>query len=201
MKRSKRTGSHLFFIEFIIVLFFFLIVSTVCLRLFAQAHGITQRADALSHAQAAAASVAAAVEDILAEDPSISSQKADSRTTSADSSDISDGATADPDHAKNLLQTAAGYLPGASLSALPDDPSGQEGIIIFYDKEFQTCAADDARYLLTAAVEMMSGQDGQVESGKAMESLHISVTDYDHAPVYELTVALHRPATREEALQ
>ena len=33
MKRNDRAGSHLFFIEFIIVLFFFLIVSTVCLRL------------------------------------------------------------------------------------------------------------------------------------------------------------------------
>ncbi len=62
MKKNARTGSRLFFIEFLIVLFFFLIISTVCLRLFAKAHLITQRADALSHAQAAAASVAAAVE-------------------------------------------------------------------------------------------------------------------------------------------
>ena len=41
--------SRLFFIEFLIVLFFFLIISTVCLRLFAHA---------LSHAQAEAASAA-----------------------------------------------------------------------------------------------------------------------------------------------
>lgn len=62
MSRKTRTGSRLFFIEFLIVLFFFLIVSTVCLKLFTRAHLITQRANALSHAQAAAASVAAAIE-------------------------------------------------------------------------------------------------------------------------------------------
>lgn len=181
MKRNNRTGSQLFFIEFIIVLFFFLIVSTVCLRLFARAHGITQRADALSHAQAAAASVAAVVEDVLSEnanDPGMSG--------------------------KDILESVAGYLPGASLSALPDDPSASEGLVIFYDKEFQTCAADNARYLLTAALEPADGQNGsdhtagQNETG---ETLTVSVTDYDHTPVYELSAAFHRPMTREEALQ
>ena len=120
MKENKRTGSHLFFIEFIIVLFFFLIVSTVCLRLFARAHGITQRADALSHAQAAAASVAAAMEDVLTASSGSSSEKA----TAADAM-------------KNTLESVAEYLPGASLSSLPDDPSGREGLIIFYDKTFK----------------------------------------------------------------
>ncbi len=168
MKRNDRTGSHLFFIEFIIVLFFFLIVSTVCLRLFARAHGITQRADALSHAQAAAESVAAAVEE------SISAGAADEGTSE-----------------ESLLQTAAEILPGASLSALPDDPTQREGLVIFYNKEFQTCTADEARYLLTAAIDPQ-GQD---------ETLNVSVTDHDHAPVYELSVTFHRSATRKEALQ
>lgn len=62
MKRNSRTGSRLFFIEFLIVLFFFLIISTVCLRLFTRAHTITQRSDALSHAQTVASSVAAVIE-------------------------------------------------------------------------------------------------------------------------------------------
>lgn len=62
MKRNPKTGSHLFFIEFLIVLFFFLIISTVCLRLFARAHTITQRSEALSHAQTTASSVAAVIE-------------------------------------------------------------------------------------------------------------------------------------------
>ena len=38
-------------------------------------------------------------------------------------------------------------------------------------------------------------RDGQAET------LEISVTDYDHAPVYELSATLHRPTTRKEALQ
>ncbi len=203
MDRNNRTGSHLFFIEFIIVLFFFLIVSTVCLRLFARAHGITQQADALSHAQAAAASVAAVVEDILADET-------DNMIT---------------------LQSAAECLPGAALATLPENSSGQEGLSIFYDKDFQPCTADEARYLLTATLESANGPDRQGESAgqdeqsepseqneqiglieqneqsnpadqsKSVETLFISVTDYDHAPVYELSVALYRPMTRKEALQ
>lgn len=182
MDRNNRTGSHLFFIEFIIVLFFFLIVSTVCLRLFARAHGITQQADALSHAQAAAASVAAVVEDILA----------DSGKKSADGDLLS---------AENLLQTAAEYLPGASLSTLPDDPSNREGLVIFYDRDFQTCAADDARYLLMAALDPADSLGESAGQSKSMRTLFISVTDYDHAPVYELSIALYHPMTRKEALQ
>lgn len=175
MNKNNRTGSHLFFIEFIIVLFFFLIVSTVCLRLFANAHGITQRADALSHAQAAAASVAAVAEDAL----------------SGADAQIENERTEPIDNPKILLKTIAEYLPGASVSALPEDSSGQEGLVIFYDRDFQTCTADEARYLLSATV----GEDGHEET------LDISVTDYDHAPVYGLSVTLHRATTRKEALQ
>lgn len=61
MDRNSRTGSRLFLIEFLIVLFFFLIISTVCLRLFARAHAITMKANALSGAQTRAASVAAVI--------------------------------------------------------------------------------------------------------------------------------------------
>lgn len=50
--------SRLFFLEFLIVLFFFLIISTVCIRLFAQAKAISDRAESLSQAQTAAASAA-----------------------------------------------------------------------------------------------------------------------------------------------
>ena len=61
MEKNPGKGSHLFFIEFLIVLFFFLIISTVCLRVFAKAHMITQRSEALSHAQTASSSVAALI--------------------------------------------------------------------------------------------------------------------------------------------
>ena len=62
MKKQNRTGSRLFFIEFLIVLFFFLIVSAVCLKLFAHAHQITERAEALSRGQAFAASIVEVLE-------------------------------------------------------------------------------------------------------------------------------------------
>ena len=55
---SNHSGTRLFFIEFLIVLFFFLIISTVCLRLFVQSHSMTKRTEELFQAQEAAASVA-----------------------------------------------------------------------------------------------------------------------------------------------
>lgn len=58
MKKQHSGNSRLFFIEFLIVLFFFLIISTVCLKLFVKAHQITQHAEDLSHAQTLAASAA-----------------------------------------------------------------------------------------------------------------------------------------------
>lgn len=62
MDRQAPGRSHLFFIEFLIVLFFFLIISTACLRVFAAAYKVTQNADALAHAQTTAASIAEVLE-------------------------------------------------------------------------------------------------------------------------------------------
>ena len=56
---SNHSGTRLFFIEF---LFFFLIISTVCLRLFVQSHSMTKRTEELFQAQEAAASVAELLE-------------------------------------------------------------------------------------------------------------------------------------------
>lgn len=61
-KRRPQTGYGLFFIEFIIALFFFLLIGTICIRVFVYAHQVTQKADALSHAQALSASLAEAIE-------------------------------------------------------------------------------------------------------------------------------------------
>lgn len=58
MKKQHSGNSRLFFIEFLIVLFFFLIISTVCLKMFVKAHQITQHAEDLSHTQTLAASAA-----------------------------------------------------------------------------------------------------------------------------------------------
>lgn len=63
MNKKYRTGPNLFFIEFIIALFFFLIVSTICVRVFAHAHLTTLNAEALSCAQTISASIAEAIEE------------------------------------------------------------------------------------------------------------------------------------------
>lgn len=68
MRDQNRTGTRLFFIEFLIVLFFFFLVSTVCLKLFAAAHQLTRQSEALSQAQALAAS---AVETLEAKQDSL----------------------------------------------------------------------------------------------------------------------------------
>ena len=47
---SNHSGTRLFFIEFLIVLFFFLIISTVCLRLFVQSHSMTKHTEELFEA-------------------------------------------------------------------------------------------------------------------------------------------------------
>ncbi len=62
MKKQASGKSRTFFIEFLIVLFFFLIIGTVCLRVFVTAHRITRGADALAHAQSTAASIAEVLE-------------------------------------------------------------------------------------------------------------------------------------------
>ena len=63
MRKKYRTGPNLFFIEFIISLFFFLIVSTICIRVFVHAHLTTLDAEALSCAQMTASSIAEAIEE------------------------------------------------------------------------------------------------------------------------------------------
>lgn len=58
MKSSANSKSRLFFIEFLIVLFFFLIISTVCLKLFVHAHTLTKQSDERAQAQTQVASAA-----------------------------------------------------------------------------------------------------------------------------------------------
>ncbi|MCC8101230.1 MAG: hypothetical protein LIP11_02895 [Clostridiales bacterium] len=62
MKKQASNSSRLFFIEFLIVLFFFLIIGTVCLRVFAAAYSVTRDANALANAQSTAASIAEVLE-------------------------------------------------------------------------------------------------------------------------------------------
>lgn len=62
MRKQQNSGSRLFFIEFIIVLFFFMIVSAVSLRLFTQANAVTRRSNALFGAQTAVTSFSSVLE-------------------------------------------------------------------------------------------------------------------------------------------
>lgn len=61
MKHIKGTKSSLFLIEFIIVLFFFLLVLSVCVQIFVKAYLISREAENLSHSQALAQSFAEAL--------------------------------------------------------------------------------------------------------------------------------------------
>ena len=56
--QNSNQNSRLFFLEFLIVLFFFLIISTVCIRLFFQARKTSDSAEALARSQTLAASAA-----------------------------------------------------------------------------------------------------------------------------------------------
>ncbi len=56
--QNQNQKSRLFFLEFLIVLFFFLIISTVCIRLFVQARKTSDSAEELARAQTLAASAA-----------------------------------------------------------------------------------------------------------------------------------------------
>ena len=58
MKRKKQAGSSLFLMELILVLFFFLLTSAVCIRVFAKAYSISRSSLELSHAQSLCASAA-----------------------------------------------------------------------------------------------------------------------------------------------
>lgn len=229
MNKDNRTGSRLFFIEFLIVLFFFLIVSTVCLRLFARAHMITQRADALSHAQAAAASAAAAVEAAVT-DTEISARvddRADTMAADAQTTVYTDTAAANAQAAVTnadimaadtqtavYVATAAANAQAAAPDTNPTDilaaaarylpgASVSDGVLtIAYDDNYQVCAAGDARYTLT--MQAAPAQDGTeifITVRGSAEEADDEPAAGSQQPVYELTVSFHRPMTREEALQ
>ena len=58
MKRKKQAGSSLFLMELILVLFFFLLTSAVCIQVFAKAYSISHSSLEFSHAQSLCASAA-----------------------------------------------------------------------------------------------------------------------------------------------
>ncbi|MCD7744823.1 MAG: hypothetical protein LUI13_06045 [Lachnospiraceae bacterium] len=154
MKKQDSGKSRLFFIEFLIVLFFFLIIGTVCLRVFAASHKITRNADALAHAQSTAASIA----EVLEAGESFEDSFPEAVLTSETSND--------------------------------QEPIYEKLYEISYDSDLTVCGSDAAFYTLTVS---LSEEDNN-------QTAQISFTDRTGENLYDLTVTLHQPLTREEAL-
>ena len=173
MKKNARTGSRLFFIEFLIVIFFFLIISTFCLRLFVAARLTTQKASALSHAQQMASSIAELVEGGVTRADELPEYFPD---------DVYEVA---PD--SGAAETAATSAGSESTSA---DASATTSVAFYYDREFTPCSKGGAFYTVTASLTL-SGSQKQVT---------VVTKDADGTVIYELPVTFHVPATKKETI-
>ncbi|MCD8011917.1 MAG: hypothetical protein LUG99_01830 [Lachnospiraceae bacterium] len=154
MKKQDSGKSRLFFIEFLIVLFFFLIIGTVCLRVFAAAHKITRNADALAHAQTTSASIAEVLE---------------------------------------AGESFEDYFPEAVLTSETSNdqkPIYEKLYEISYDSDLTVCESEAAYYTLTVSLSEENHS----------QTANISFTDQAGESLYDLTVMIRLPLTREEAL-
>ena len=175
MKKNARTGSRLFFIEFLIVIFFFLIISTVCLRLFVAARLTSQKASALSHAQQISSSIAELVECGV------------TRTDELPEYFPDDVYEAAPDSA---AEETAATSDGSESTAASADASATTSVAFYYDREFTPCSKSSAFYTVTASLTL-SGSQKQVT---------IVTKDADGTVIYELPVTCHMPATKKETV-
>ncbi|MCD8346803.1 MAG: hypothetical protein LUD16_02405 [Lachnospiraceae bacterium] len=182
MKKQASDRSRLFFIEFLIVLFFFLIIGTVCLRVFAAAHRVTQDADALAHAQSTAASIA----EVLEAGEEIEDYFPEVRLISEDS--ISEDLDSEKLISKDL--DSEGFI-SEETNGISKIIDGQTNLYeITYDSDFQACDADDAFYTLNLT---LTTEDHN-------QTAQIAIFDRTGDTLYELSVVYHLPLTREEAL-
>lgn len=170
MHHKNRT-SRLFFIEFLIVLFFFLIVSTLCLRLFIYARQITDKAAALSHAQAEAASVAeiisasdGSMEDLLLHYP---------------------GAASSDD---TLTQTF-------DRDFVPCTP--EEGYYTMTVFLYSSGTATDG---MTMNMARPGVPQTRILDPVTEKNADIHITGRNQEELYTLSIAFHEPLTREEVL-
>jgi hypothetical protein len=169
MKKNARMGTRLFFIEFLIVLFFFLIVSTICLQLFARSDQFTRKANALSHAQANASSLAAAAW-----------QMSRAQTTSDLVSGVADCFPEATVQENTLTMTYDKYFESCSPSQA------------FYTLEADFSAEEIADSVTDADISSL-------EEIPLLWSVAVTVRDRSGEVLYELTTTIHRPLTREEA--
>lgn len=175
MKKNARTGSRLFFIEFLIVIFFFLIISTVCLRLFAAARLTTQKASALSHAQQISSSIAELVEGGVERADELPEYFPD---------DVYEVA---PD---SVAAETAATSAGLESTAASADASARTSVAFYYNREFTPCSKGSAFYTVTASLTL-SGSQKQVT---------VVTKDADGTVIYELPVSFHVPATKKKPL-
>lgn len=175
MKKNPRMGSRLFFIEFLIVIFFFLIISTVCLRLFAAAHLTTRKASALSHAQQMASSIAELVEGSVTRADELPQYFPDSVYETSPDSVPSETASTSAD---------------SESTAASADASSTTSVAFYYDRDFTPCSDGSAFYTVTAVLTI-SGSQKQVS---------IVTKDADGTVIYELPVSFHVPTTKKETI-
>ena len=168
----RKRKSHLFFIEFLIVLFFFLIVSTVCLRLFVYARQVTDCSDALSHAQAAAASVA---EILSATDGSIESL-----------------AGFLPEAALSEDTLTVTY--DREFRSCPAEEAQYTMSVFLYNEG----TAEDG---MTMNMSRPGVPQTKILDPATEKNADITITDQDQEVLYSLSVSYHDPLTRGEVLQ
>lgn len=214
MKKQNRTGSRLFFIEFLIVLFFFLIVSAVCLKLFAHAHQITERAEALSRGQAFAASV---VEVLEAE---AAAEFGDGDSKIAVEFDSAGSEMYVNDELSNTYSALSERLYHVLQEMWPEGSMESDRFVLSYDRTFEICEPENAYYTAVVFIETnpvtdsvessvtdtdtsdadMAISDGLSTAEIPSPVITIRIADPADEVLYELSVQLHLPLTYKEVL-
>lgn len=195
MKNQNAGKSRLFFMEFLIVLFFFLIVSTICLRLFVKAHQITQNANALAHAQSAAASVAEVLSNGhgTAEEVAAYFPEAAVKTTSEQNKGNSGSEDNSGIMTENAAEDESNSKASVSSETIADNAPSEDSytLTVLYDREFVPCDSKQQPYYTLTAIVTLPGNE---------KTADITVYDARQNAIYNLSVSFHTPVTREEAL-
>lgn len=106
-------------------------------------------------------------------------------------------------HAQSQCASAAEVFSGtdgsteAFLEKFPEGSTTEAGFELFYDKNFQSCKENEARYLLVIelnkdAAAINSGKDSRTA---VIRFLSGTDTSKDDAEIYSLTVRRHIPRT------
>ncbi len=208
MKRQTSGKSRTFFIEFLIVLFFFLIIGTVCLRVFVSAHQVTRDADALAHAQSTAASIAEVLEagedirdyfpdavllagaetDAAGADDASNADNADDDSNATDESGAADAADADTANNGDNATDAV----DASDMDIAENGRQSQCYQMTWDRDFTVCSGNSDSVFYTLML--------QLDTTDHMQTASMVFTDSSGETLYELTVSYHLALTREEAL-